>query len=117
MTFYEEIMDKIEKCGFLTTRWSKDEIAIHGYPYFLKNPEFSFRAILSDVDYSKIIDEEKIARNACRSSIMSGDKISDEECLSLVKQLLKCENPFVCPHGRPTVIEFPLSFFDRQFLR
>ena len=116
MVIYEEIKEKIEKCGFLTTRWSEDEVAIHGYPAFLKNPEFSFRAIFIETD-TKIIDEEKIARSACRISIMAGDKISDEECLSLVKQLLKCENPFVCPHGRPTVIEFPLSFFDRQFLR
>ncbi|HOV22565.1 MAG TPA: DNA mismatch repair endonuclease MutL [bacterium] len=122
MVIYEEIKEKIENCGFLTTRWSEDEVAIHGYPTFLKNPEFSLRTIFTDIvspqgPSAKIIDEEKIARSACRSSIMAGDKISEGECLSLIKQLLKCENPFVCPHGRPTVIEFPISFFDRQFLR
>lgn len=116
MAFYEEIKDKIEKTGFQTTRWSEDEIAIHGYPALLKDPEFALRSVLSEIDTPEI-DEEKIARSACRSSVMTGDRLSEEEAVSLIKQLLKCENPFVCPHGRPTVIEFSLSFFDRQFLR
>jgi len=89
---------------------------MHGYPSFLKNPSFSLKAVLEEVP-PYLADEDKIARSACRSSIMTGDKITKEEAASLVSQLLKCENPFVCPHGRPTVIEFPLSFFDRQFLR
>jgi len=90
----KELKEKIENCGFLTTGWSEDEVAIHGYPAFLKNPEFSFRSIFTEIDYSKMIDEERIARSACRSSIMAGDSVSEEECL-LIKQLLKCENPFL----------------------
>ena len=116
MVVYQEIKDKIEEVGFLTTEWSENEIAMHGYPSFLKNPSFSLKAVLEEVP-PYLADEDKIARSACRSSIMTGDKITKEEAVSLVSQLLKCENPFVCPHGRPTVIEFPLSFFDRQFLR
>jgi len=58
-----------------------------------------------------------LARKACKGSVAAGEKIKDEEAISIRNELLECEVPFVCPHGRPTVVEFSESFFDRQFLR
>jgi DNA mismatch repair protein MutL len=54
---------------------------------------------------------------ACTSAIKSGDKISDIEIKSLLSDLSKCENPYSCPHGRPTIIEIPKNYIEKKFLR
>ena len=42
---------------------------------------------------------------ACTNAIKSGDNIHDIEIMALVKDLMDCDNPYTCPHGRPTIIE------------
>ncbi|MCD6408143.1 DNA mismatch repair protein MutL, partial [bacterium] len=116
ISVWEEGKEKIEKIGFLTTRWDRESIAIYGYPALIKNPEIAIRNILSEREIKKW-DEEKLARNACRASVMAGENISEEEAVHLKNSLVECENPLTCPHGRPTIIEISESFFDREFLR
>eukprot|EP01129_Flabellula_baltica_P011856 TRINITY_DN5261_c0_g1_i1.p1 TRINITY_DN5261_c0_g1~~TRINITY_DN5261_c0_g1_i1.p1 ORF type:complete len:541 (-),score=49.26 TRINITY_DN5261_c0_g1_i1:235-1857(-) len=45
-----------------------------------------------------------IASKACRSAIMFGDSLSTERCRSLLKELSQCKNPFICAHGRPSIV-------------
>ncbi len=116
MSAWEEGNRKIEEVGFLTTRWDKGSIALHGFPQVLKNPEAAVRNILSEKGVERF-DAETLARKACRGSVLAGERIRPEEAVYIKNELLKCEVPFVCPHGRPTVVEFTESFFDRQFLR
>lgn len=116
LSVWEEGKEIIEKIGFLTTRWDKESIAIYGYPSFIKNSEIAMRNILSDREIRKW-DEEKLARNACRASVMAGEDITEKEAIAIKNSLLECENPLICPHGRPTVIEISEDFFDREFLR
>lgn len=54
---------------------------------------------------------------ACRSAIRTGAQLSPQEIQQLVDDLYATQMPFVCPHGRPTIIEFPLEEFDRRFGR
>eukprot|EP00834_Sanchytrium_tribonematis_P000961 NODE_20_length_44879_cov_0.624654.p8 type:complete len:505 gc:universal NODE_20_length_44879_cov_0.624654:14453-15967(+) len=49
---------------------------------------------------------------ACRSAIMFGDLLNKNQCLQLLEQLKKCKNPFVCAHGRPSVV--PLLKFAKK---
>ena len=49
---------------------------------------------------------------ACRSAIMFGDELSIYQCQTLISQLKKCNNPFVCAHGRPSII--PLMSFNKK---
>jgi DNA mismatch repair protein MutL len=116
ISVWEEGSEIMEEIGFLTTRWDTDSIALHGFPQMIKNPETSVRNILSEKHIAKF-DKDNLARKACKSSIVAGERIKPDEAMYIKEQLLKCEVPFVCPHGRPTVIEFSESFFDRQFLR
>ncbi|MCM8804694.1 MAG: DNA mismatch repair endonuclease MutL [Candidatus Omnitrophica bacterium] len=116
MNVYEKVEKIIEKFGFLTTKWSKNKIAIHGYPFLIKDIEFSIRNILSEKDIKKY-DKENIAKRACRVSIMSGQKLTEIEIKNIIEKLIKCDNPFVCPHGRPIVVEINEKFLDSQFLR
>ncbi|MCX8083112.1 MAG: DNA mismatch repair endonuclease MutL [bacterium] len=113
---WEEGNNILEGLGFLTTRWDAHSIALHGFPQVIKNPVVSIRNILAERDFIKS-DKETLARKACKGAVSAGDRITEEEAINIKNELLKCETPFVCPHGRPTVIEFSELFFDRQFLR
>ncbi|MFN4226811.1 MAG: DNA mismatch repair endonuclease MutL [Candidatus Ratteibacteria bacterium] len=116
MMIWEKTEKILEKYGFLTTRWSENKIAIHGYPLLIRNIEFAVRNILDENDIKKY-DKEEISKRACRISIMAGEKITEQEAKYIIEKLAKCKNPFVCPHGRPIIIELSESFLDRQFLR
>jgi DNA mismatch repair protein MutL len=53
----------------------------------------------------------------CRSAIRAGDALTFQEMRQLTDDLYAAEMPYVCPHGRPTVIEISLDEFDRRFGR
>jgi DNA mismatch repair protein MutL len=54
---------------------------------------------------------------ACKASIKAGDALTVQEMKYFVDELFKTTMPYVCPHGRPVVIEFDVKEFDRRFGR
>jgi len=116
MVAWEKGCEFLEQLGFLTTRWDATSIALHGFPQGIKQPEVSVRNILADGDFTGY-DKDTLARRACKGAVSAGEEIKKEEAVYIKNELLKCKTPFVCPHGRPTVVEFSEIFFDRQFLR
>lgn len=60
---------------------------------------------------------EKLASEACHSAIRAGDRLERLEALELVEQLFRCEHPWNCPHGRPTVARIPKGKIEEWFLR
>jgi DNA mismatch repair protein MutL len=58
-----------------------------------------------------------IATKACKASIKGGQKISYEEVDSLINQLMECDSPFTCPHGRPTLISMTKNEIEKKFKR
>jgi DNA mismatch repair protein MutL len=61
--------------------------------------------------------EEVLHRAACRSSVMAGDVLSDEEMRSLLERGSRLESDQTCVHGRPTRVRFTLGDLERAFLR
>ncbi len=114
---WENLHKKLEKLGFQTTIWNGDTIAVHSTPNLIKDPAIAIMNILSEVKEEEKYDDSIIARKACRSSVMFGDKVTKEEAEWLVKRLAKLDNPFTCPHGRPTIIEVTDKFLMKKFLR
>ncbi len=113
---WEESKEKLKEMGLESTQWDDDTIAIHTYPQLIKDVEKAVRHLLAGENISKC-DHDTIARRACRSSIMAGDKLNQQQAEYQREQLLQCLDPFTCPHGRPTVIEMSEGFLDKQFLR
>ena len=113
---WEEAKDKLEALGLSVTQWDQETIAIHTHPLFLKDIEKTIQNLLAGEDITKC-DHDTMARRACRSSVMAGDKLAPEQAKHVRDQLIKCLDPFTCPHGRPTVIEINQNFLDKQFLR
>lgn len=54
---------------------------------------------------------------ACKASIKGNTRITIEDMESIISQLRKCNNPFNCPHGRPTIIEFTRYELEKMFKR
>lgn len=82
----------------------------------------AFTGILDDFrDNSEIRHtnkRERIAASfACKSAIKTGHRLSQVEMRSLAKALMMCNMPYVCPHGRPIILEISLGELDRSFKR
>ncbi|MDD4335622.1 MAG: DNA mismatch repair endonuclease MutL, partial [Desulfotomaculaceae bacterium] len=53
---------------------------------------------------------------ACRNAVKAGDKVTQSAMDALVKRLSGVENPYTCPHGRPTVIHLSLTDLEKKFM-
>lgn len=54
---------------------------------------------------------------ACKASVKANTRITKEDMESIISQLRSCNNPFNCPHGRPTIIEFTIYELEKMFKR
>lgn len=122
-----ELKDKksiIENIGITYEEFGQNTIVIRKHPKWL-NPKYiteSLRKIIEIIikenDFSKEKFNEKIAINlSCKMAIKANDYISLEEAEKLLETLLKCQNPYTCPHGRPTIINYTFYELEKLFKR
>lgn len=116
MLIYKEVAQTLKLMGMDNNQWDDESIAIHTQPLALKNIETAVRQVLSGEKIEKN-DFATMARRACRSSVMAGDRLNPQEAEFLREQLLQCLDPYTCPHGRPTIIEMSEDFLNKQFFR
>lgn len=64
---------------------------------------------------SRVID--KLIMKSCKKSVKGGDKLSIMEMQELIDNMSKCDNPFSCPHGRPTMIKISKNDVEKIFKR
>ncbi|MBO8433899.1 MAG: DNA mismatch repair endonuclease MutL [Tyzzerella sp.] len=114
----------LESFGFETELIDRNVIAIKTVPYIFNSPQnpkyFSdILDILSDSDIKNIYDTKilSVATCACKAAVKANDKLSFQEAHSMIKKLLTLENPFTCPHGRPTIIEIKQYELEKLFKR
>jgi len=95
-------------------------------PYLLKGPTRAsfFTDILDKIGESGFSQggiyahkTEAIAMAACKAAVKAGDHLAEPEARALIKKMLSLENPFTCPHGRPTIIEITQRELERRFKR
>ena len=115
----QDLLPALEEFGFEIRPWKDGAIAVHAHPALIKDPGAVVKEILSgDVPLLKTEQMKEImARKACRMSLMAGDKMGIEELKKLKTDLLTCENPLACPHGRPTMIRLTDAQLERLFRR
>ncbi len=61
--------------------------------------------------------DEKVALMSCKAAVKGNDVLAHEEAEALLKELLALENPYTCPHGRPTMIRMSRSELEKKFRR
>jgi DNA mismatch repair protein MutL len=119
----EEALDELNSLGFEISPFGARSFAIHAAPAVVSgaNPESLLRSMIDDLEGFQSGGEKthkKLAQSfACRAAVKSGDRLSEQEMSGLVSDLFRCENPYVCPHGRPTLIKLGKSELERRFGR
>ena len=59
----------------------------------------------------------KLATMGCKAAVKGNQKITVEEVQTLMDRLMKLDNPYTCPHGRPTIIKMTKEELDKKFKR
>ena len=60
---------------------------------------------------------ERVATMSCKAAVKGGSRLSTAEANELIDQLLNLENPYACPHGRPTIISMSRYELEKKFKR
>ena len=63
------------------------------------------------------LSEEIVAKTVCRHAVKANDALKPAEWDMLLHDLLACDLPYTCPHGRPTMIQLSLAELDKKFGR
>lgn len=116
-------LDILNKLGFIVEQFGQNSVIIRGVPILFGKPQFKnffleiIDALKANINSSYEIKIDKIMKIACTNAIKSGDKITDIEIKSLIEQLKNTENPYTCPHGRPTIVEISKKDIEKEFRR
>ena len=120
----EKHLPNLKKLGFEIEHFGGREYSISAIPNILPsvNKEVWLGELISElleVDSVKNTESilEKIASMSCKAAIKGNQKISFEEAKILIDELLELENPYNCPHGRPTVIKMTKTEIEKKFKR
>ena len=118
---YERYFSEI---GFEIEDFGMNAFAIRGVPLdlFSYNIKELFEEILTQMSESPVkgvpqIIREKIASMACKAAVKGNNSLSFEEADRLIEQLLELDNPYNCPHGRPTIITMSKYEVEKKFKR
>ena len=124
---YLKLKDKInilEEMGFIWEEFGINTICIKAHPFWLKKDyeEESIRKIIDLIISLDNFDEIKFRENvaitlACKMAIKANEHISMMQIEELLNNLVKCDNPYNCPHGRPTIIKFTIYDLEKMFKR
>ncbi len=117
-------LDSFEKTGYRIEPMGGSSYALRGVPLALfgTDPQALLKDTLAD-----LLDEKKtavpgalvsrIATMSCKAAVKGNRALSEEEAHALIEELLTLDNPYHCPHGRPTMITFSQYELDRKFKR
>lgn len=118
-------MEVFTNAGFEIEPFGGNEYAVSSVPADL--PHIASRDVLSDLiaslrketaaNSSETVFLEKLASMSCKAAVKGGRSISAAEAKQLVEDLFGLENPFNCPHGRPTLIKMTKYELEKRFGR
>ena len=124
MDIARDNMDVFRKAGFDLDEFGENTIRLNGVPpmCFDIDTKELFLDALDEINTvartaKQEIEERFIATVACKSAVKAHMVLSDQEVEKLIDQLLVLENPFTCPHGRPTTIKMDLKDIEKKFAR
>lgn len=121
---YEKYKDYFEQLSFEIEPFGGNEFAISAVPLqlFGMSPRDMFIEVLDSLtEESGSIEGSaityKIATMACKAAVKGNTLLPAREADALIDELLQTENPYSCPHGRPTIISFTRYELDKKFGR
>lgn len=118
-------MDQFTRIGFEFEEFGQDSYAVRSVPanlFSIAKKELLMEMIdsLSEEVHrrqsSELLDE-KIASMSCKAAVKGNMRLSAQEVDALIGELLKLDNPYHCPHGRPTIISMSKRELEKKFKR
>ena len=120
----KENFDLIKSYGFDIEEFGLNTVIIRSHPNWIADDvaEECIRKVIDIFAENKKFDFDLFvwrmaSTMACRMSIKANDYISYDDQVYLLNELRKCENPFTCPHGRPTIITYTKLDLEKLFKR
>ncbi len=118
-------MDSFRKFGYEIEEFGGNEYAIRGVPYDLLS--LSSRELFLELLDGINIDDgirvkpdmliDRMATMACKAAVKGNNRLSMDEANKLIDELLELDNPYNCPHGRPTIISMTKYEMEKKFKR
>ena len=117
--------DTLHKMGIGIEPFGSGTFKIDTLPQFLRggDPLQLIRDIIEELretskTTSKLrLGEDVIAKTVCRAAVKANDYLREPELVRLIQDLLACELPYCCPHGRPTMIQMSYGELEKKFGR
>ena len=115
----------LQKMGFLIEPFGEGTLKIDGIPQFFRadDPAGAVRQLVDELrsitqGTSRLrLGEDVIAKTVCRHAIKANDELRGVEIDQLIHDLLACDLPYCCPHGRPTMIQIGYHELEKKFGR
>lgn len=120
----KEYFDYFTDCGFEIEDFGGGAYAVRSMPVDLYgcNEKELFTDILDEVMENPMrgtpeVILQKLASMACKSAVKGNSRLNEKEAAALIEELLTLENPYHCPHGRPTIISMSKYEIEKKFKR
>ena len=120
----KENFEQLEEYGFHVEEFGINTIIIRSHPNWIPTDvaEDCIRKVIDIIADKKKFDFDQFvwrmaSTMACRMSIKANDYTSYSDQVWLLNELRKCDNPFTCPHGRPTIITYTKQDLEKLFKR
>jgi DNA mismatch repair protein MutL len=118
----KEHLPLLEQLGFEIEPFGGNEYALRAAPADMMNlaDEEMFLEVLDALMKGQKTPEfvlEKLATISCKAAVKGGNKLKQQEIEELIDELLTLENPYHCPHGRPTIISMSRYEMEKKFKR
>lgn len=120
----EKYLDNFREIGFEIEAFGGQDFAVRAVPTDLYTLD-SYDVLMGIVDNlsnenGRMVPDiitEKIASMSCKAAVKGNQVLSAAEADALIDQLLSLENPYNCPHGRPTIISMSQYELEKKFKR
>lgn len=119
-----EYMPVFSKLGYEIESFGGNEYKVTGIPAGL--PRMDYKQLLIDL-IDNLIEEgpsknleiitDRVATMSCKAAVKGNNRLSFEEAKELISELMEAENPYNCPHGRPTLIVMSKYEIEKKFKR
>jgi DNA mismatch repair protein MutL len=121
----ERNLPTLEKMGIGIESFGPNTFKIDSLPSFLNllDPAQFMSKVIDDLrsvsnsSSAMRMGEEMIAKTVCRHAVKANDPLGYLEVEKLIRDLLDCDLPYCCPHGRPTMIQISLAELEKKFGR
>ena len=119
-------IEPLQKAGVGITRFGPSSFLVDALPAMVKPRDVAefIRTLLTDLQQeggetrkSRRLSEEVVAKTVCRHAVKANDALKPAEWDHLLHDLLACDLPYTCPHGRPTMIQLSLAELEKKFGR